>query len=136
VNCVTTEEFLAEEIIVKEFEFQISDEAWHKVKKFAMDNMGKPYGICSVFGYAYMIIMGWCGVEVNNPFPEQGAWVCSEFACALLYDMIENRVPVTVADVTPKKMMSFVEKLPKNLTEVTPEISDALTLTAHKPPQA
>lgn len=70
---------------IEEYEVQISDECHRQIMQFCMDNSNKPYGVKEILGFAYVKILGWAKIHVNNPFPTHGAsYVCSKLATEIL----------------------------------------------------
>jgi hypothetical protein len=116
VNCVGEHQFAKHEKVVAEFEFEISDDAYHKMMGFVIDCMGRPYGVKTIMGMAWMIICSWFGLKILNPVRDMGqTFVCSEFAAAVLDDLDDDNILSDVESATPKEMFEIVSKLPKNL---------------------
>lgn len=71
--------------IIKEFEFEISDENYKELLCWAVREAGAPYGIKAVLG----ILLVKCFNLKRNPFSDKDkTWFCSELAGKILRDFI------------------------------------------------
>lgn len=108
VNFESGELFFKKAEAIKEFLFEITDEAFDSYMKFAIQNAGKPYGILQVFGIAVYSLLG----LKKNPFPSGSAnYVCSEFVGEILFEIGRFKYDREVFDkLTPKDLFEFCLK--------------------------
>jgi hypothetical protein len=64
-------------------EYQVLAEVENEVE-LAEKKIGTPYAYISLFGYLLMTILGWFGININNPIPEPNALFCSEYVIEAL----------------------------------------------------
>lgn len=114
VNCVSEAAFLAEETIVYQKDFQVSDDAFVKGKTFLIQQLGKPYGMPAIFGFAYQILMLMIfKKKVANPAQANGTqWVCSQLGAGFIE--ASDNVTLDVSDMTPLELYETVPTLPDN----------------------
>ena len=70
VNYMGETTFLAQELPVKEFTFNISDASFLAVQQFAIANAGKPYGIMDICCLAFVNLALLFGLKIQNPFKD------------------------------------------------------------------
>jgi hypothetical protein len=105
VNCVSESEFLSQEVIIDQKDFQINDNKFIAGKAWAIAQLGKPYGVMAILGFALQIILGIVGIKINNPFKENGSsWVCSQLASGFL-EVCED-IDLDLTNMTPKALYS------------------------------
>lgn len=110
------ETFLAQETVVKEFDFQVSDDSFLTVQQFAIDNAGKPYGTKELLGLALVQLASFAGMKMHNPFKEAGStWVCDQLIAELLATCENIVLPMPLDDMTPLDMFNLVSTLPLHL---------------------
>ncbi len=79
---------------------QASDAVFISGKTFAINQLGKPYSILAILGFAAQIILGAIHIKISNPFKSNGSqYVCSQFAGAYI-DACEN-IDLDITDMTP-----------------------------------
>lgn len=89
VNFMGTEQFKLRETVVREFEFEISEESKKKLWQFAIDNAGKPYAIKQLFGDLWVVLGKLLGKRWKNPFPNgQNMFVCIEIDYAVMQNIL------------------------------------------------
>lgn len=116
VNYMSKERFLAEETIVKEFEFQISDDKFVKMQDFCLDKSAEPYGVLSIIGFSLKIILSKIGINIKNPIKDANkAPVCSQLV-ALIIECLDGSIKIDPNDMDPFDLMKVVDKLPKILS--------------------
>lgn len=93
---------------VREFPFDITDDAFEKYMTFALSHAGKPYGALQVLGIALYSLFG----LKKNPFPSgQAAYVCSELVGEILYEVGRFKYDRELFDrLTPKDLFEFCLK--------------------------
>ena len=84
INFMGTVLFNLENIVVAEFEIEISPESKKALMQFAVDNAGKPYSIKEAFGLGLVRICELFGKKIKNPYKEGN----SEYVCSILVDYI------------------------------------------------
>lgn len=113
VNEMSEEVFLAQEEIIDQFNFSVSPAVKKAVKTFAIANLGKPYGVLSIVGLAYVQALKLVNVNIHNPFKEVGqTYVCSQFVAAILKNCTNVMLDMPIDDITPKDLYPMVQKLP------------------------
>jgi uncharacterized protein YycO len=115
VNLISEEEFLADNVIVQEFEIVLSDDKMAAMLQFAGKQLGKPYGIKESLGLAIVRIAELFGKTINNPFSFDGStYVCSELVGYVCDNFAGMDVDTNPANITPKEMYNYlVAKLTK-----------------------
>lgn len=87
VNMVAEEFFLRKNNVVAEKEFELSEEKYKKMIRFAISKCGTPYSTIQLFGMAWIQTCALFGFKVRNPFPNGRAdYICSEAVAELLKD--------------------------------------------------
>jgi len=105
VNFMSPVIFQAKNVIVEEYPIQISDENYVKLMQFCIDNAGKPYSLLEVLGFACMVIAGWFGKKISNPFQESTSqFVCSVLGDYILSNFTDEAVPQDFESVDPKTL--------------------------------
>lgn len=116
VNEMSEAQFLSQEKVVYSFDFQISPEVKKAAKTFAIDNLGKPYGVLSCVGLGLVQVCKWFGIKIHNPFRDAGAtYICDQFIAALLVAVQNITLPMNINDMTPKDLYPVIANLPKVL---------------------
>jgi len=105
VNFESGELFFQKAETVREFEFDVSDQAFDNYMGFAIRNAGKPYGILQVVGIALCSIFG----LKKNPFPNgKSNYVCSELIAEILFEIGKFKYDKNIFDrCTPKDLYIF-----------------------------
>jgi hypothetical protein len=112
VNFMGAELFEADNIIVNEFEVDIADEHYVAMMQFAIDNVGRAYGMKEAFGLAIVRIAELCGKKIKNPFRDSGhTYICSELASYLLQQYAGADMPKDYEDMTPKDVYDYLSSL-------------------------
>ena len=111
VNCVCEAEFLNEETIIYKKDIQVSDEVYVAGKTFAIGQLGKPYSMPAIFGFALQLLLARIGIKISNPAKNNGSqYVCSQFAAA--YIEAADNIELDVSDMTPKALYDAMPSLP------------------------
>lgn len=109
VNFVGTSVFESENIIVKEFSIQISDENYVALMQFAIDNAGKPYSLKEILGLGLVQLCSLFGKIIENPFKEgTNEYVCSILASYILENYTKEGPRIDFQDVNPKFLYDFL----------------------------
>jgi hypothetical protein len=117
VNSMSEPVFLAQETVVQEFTFTISDEMFQATLKNAANQAGKPYGILEILGLAIMELAMAINVRVQNPVADAGStWICDQLIAYLLSMCMDVKLPMPLNDMTPKDVFALVSTLPENLS--------------------
>lgn len=108
VNFVSEEMFLTKNEVVREFCFNVSDEAFDKYMIFSLKNAGKPYGVKQIFG---ILLVQLFGLE-KNPFADgTNKYVCSELVADILFEIGRLSYSRDVLDkITPKTIYDLCVK--------------------------
>lgn len=117
VNFMAEQRFLAKEIIVAEFQFEVLEATFNETMQFAIDQVGVPYGILQIFGILYTKALGLIGIRVKNPFPNgRSNYVCSELVAQILKEIMGLDVEYDLDLITPKEIFEFLQK--NNIPEI------------------
>lgn len=116
VNFMSGKRFLAEETVIQEFCFTVDDAKFAKMQDFCLDKSAEPYGLMTIFGFAYKIIANRLGLKVRNPVRNaKQTPVCSQLIAELLADL-DVTIPLEIDDITPKDLFPIVQALPADLS--------------------
>src|SRR5271169_5890426 len=63
VNSMSEAVFLAQETVVQEFTFNVSDASFLACMKFAANQAGKPYGVMEICGLALVELASFVGIK-------------------------------------------------------------------------
>jgi hypothetical protein len=111
VNVVSEQQFMSTEQIIKTVDFSVSDKVFVSGKTFAINQLGKPYSVLAILGFALQILLGMAHIRISNPFKANGAsWVCSQLGAGYI-DAADN-VNLDVSEMTPLALYDAVQKLP------------------------
>ena len=100
VNCVSEAEFLGVETIVYQKDIQTSDAVFVAGKTWLIQQLGKPYDILAILGFAWQILLGMVHIQVSNPFKVNGSqYVCSQLAGSYI-DVCDN-IKMDISNMTP-----------------------------------
>lgn len=117
VNYMGEATFLSQETVIQEYVFNVSDDNFLAIQRFAIDNAGKPYGVMEIFGLAYVLICAKLGLKVNNPFKEAGTtWICDQLIAGILNSCDNVNLPEPLDNMNPLDAHNLVATLPANLS--------------------
>jgi hypothetical protein len=109
VNFMGETMFNSKEDTKAEFIIPISIETKKKVVQYAIDNVGLPYGILKIFGFAWVIICRSFGKKVKNPFSNNNAtMVCSELVSCILDEVVLDSDDIDPETATPIDVYNFM----------------------------
>lgn len=116
VNSMSESVFLAQETVIQEFTFNVSDASFKSTLLNAANQAGKPYGVMEILGLSLVEIALALGIKMQNPAKDAGTtWVCDQLVAYLL-SLCENvKLPMPLNDMTPKDVYNLVSSLPKDL---------------------
>jgi len=116
VNFMSPVIFQQNNVIVKEFPLDISDENRKAMVGFAMDNAGKPYGAKQCLGLAWVRINKLFGKSINNPFSDNGTtYVCCEMAASIIEQFDNIQVPYDLDTLDPKEFFDFMSQITRKV---------------------
>jgi hypothetical protein len=111
INCVVESEFLLKEVIVYEKIVQISDNAFIAGKTFIISQLGKPYYLLAILGFAIQISLGVFGIKISNPARIDGSeYVCSQLGAA--YVEACDNIELDIRNMSPLALYNAVQSLP------------------------
>jgi hypothetical protein len=111
VNFVGVFVFESENIIIKEFEIDISNENYTKLMQFVIDNAGKPYSFKEIIGLTWVNINRLFGRRVENPYKEgNSAYVCSTIVGYIIENFTSQSILLDSQDMSPKDIYDLLEK--------------------------
>lgn len=121
VNFMGPQIFKYHNIVVEEFEFEISNEVYTKMMRFAIDNCGKPYSIKSLFGIGYKKLMGFLGKDVRNPFRDgEQSYVCSELVSDVIRFFLDKKIGDSLDDISPLDLYNYLKSIKTSPTHLEP----------------
>jgi len=113
INCVSEAEFLSKETIVYQKDVTVSDAVFKAGKTFAINQLGKPYYIMAILGFALQILLGMIHIKIKNPCKINGSeYVCSQYAAAYI-DASDN-IDLDVREMQPMALFEAMPTLPDN----------------------
>ena len=114
INFMGGKLFNDENIVVKEFDIEITPDSKKAMMQFAIDNAGKPYSMKEIFGLAWVKINSWFGRKIPNPLRDgNDAYVCSVIATYILENYAGKDIPGDFEDVTPKDLYDYLSSIEK-----------------------
>lgn len=117
VNSMCADVFLAQETVVQEFTFNVSDASFLACMKFAASQAGKPYGTREILGLGLCEIAMIANVKMDNPFKDAGTtWICDQLIAELLATCENVKLLKPLDDMIPKDMFTLVSTLPSTLS--------------------
>jgi hypothetical protein len=117
VNTMSETVFLAQETVVQEFTFNVSDASFKACLQFAANQAGKPYGTMEICGLALCELALLVNIKINNPFKDAGTtWICDQLIAALLNTCENVKLPIPLNDMMPKDVHALVSSLPTDLS--------------------
>lgn len=117
VNYMSEAVFLAQETVVQEFTFSVSDESFIAMEQFAADNAGKPYGTLEIIGLGVVQLASLFNIKMHNPLREAGStWICDQLIAAMLAACNNVKLPMPLDDMTPQDVYAMVKSLPPTLS--------------------
>lgn len=117
VNSMSLPVFLAQETVVKEFTFNISEETFKKTMIFAANQAGKPYGVMEICGLALVELCALVGLKIQNPVKDEGStYICDQLVAAILNECENVVLPTNVNNMDPKDVYALVSGLPSTLS--------------------
>ena len=123
IHTLTLENFrdLHHNIIVKEYEIEVSEDKVKDMMSFMFSQSGTPYGNIQLFGMAAVKFMAFLGKSIKNPLSDKKAtMVCSEFCAYIL--SIGGIVPNIDLSYAEQGGPSWIEDTLKNSS--TPEVHE------------
>lgn len=116
VNFVGLEHFMDHNLVVDEFEFEISDSAYKKMMQFAIDNAGRPYGGKQLVGMGIRKLGLWAGTGWKNPWADgHQTYVCSELAAYIIKDYISGAIGTNLDDMDPLAVHEHLSQLKRSI---------------------
>lgn len=120
VNFMAGAVFMEKNKIEKEFDFEISDQAYDLFMAWATTVCGRPYSVMQIFGFLVMDLFG----MKENPFSNGDKdWVCAELVGYALSDLVGVKVdPEFLEKATPMDLYNICENIKnKELTNANSE---------------
>lgn len=117
VNSMSEAVFLAQETVVQEFTFNVSDASFLACMKYAASQAGKPYGTMEIMGLAVSELALIVNKRIDNPVSDAGTtWICDQLIASLLQTCENVKLLMPLNDMTPKDMKALVITLPSTLS--------------------
>lgn len=117
VNSMSEAVFLAQETVVQEFTFSVSDVSYLACMKNAAAQAGKPYGTMEILGLAVVELAMAVNMRVHNPVKDAGeTWICDQLIAYLLNTCENVKLPMPLNDMIPKDVYNLVSTLPTVLS--------------------
>lgn len=90
VNFMNIEMFNNHNNVIHEFEIEVSDETYLDIMRFAIDNVGIPYGSKELIGFGLIKLAALFNKKISNPFSNgTKTSVCSELVARILNDFVK-----------------------------------------------
>lgn len=117
VNSMSLPVFLAQETVVKEFTFNVSDVTFLKTMQFAANQAGKPYGVLEICGLALVELCALIGIKIQNPVKDSGqTYICDQLVAAILNECENVVLPTNINNMIPRDVFALVSTLPATLS--------------------
>lgn len=112
VNFMSLDRFLSHNIIVDEFEFDLSDETYKNVLRFAIDTVGAKYGAKQLMGLGVVRLGSVFGAKWHNPFRDKRqTYVCSELAAYIIKEYMAGSISVDLDEISPKDVYGYLSTI-------------------------
>lgn len=109
VNFIEFNNFCEANEIVKEFEVAITEIGRTKMIQFAVDNVGKPYGIKNALGLAIVKLCSFFNKKIRNPFSDAGkTYVCCELVAEILKEYTPTKIDQDINSINPKELYDIL----------------------------
>lgn len=114
VNFMNVQIFEKNNIIVKEFNLNISEEARTKIIQFSIDNVGKRYGILSAIGLGLVRLCEVFNIKIDNPFSDDlKTLICSELVAFILKEYNIIQINENINNINPKQLYNLINTIEK-----------------------
>lgn len=100
--------FNGKENVEAQFQIPITTATKLATVQFAIDNVGLPYGMGQVFGYAYVLFMRLFGKKVKNPWATDSSFFCSELVATILQEIIQPGDSIDPSTMSPQDIYNFL----------------------------
>jgi hypothetical protein len=112
VNETQVDTFLLSNLIVKEYEFVVSEDKFIEVMRFIKKNLGKPYSQCQIICIALKKVLG-IKVDIHN---KDQAFICSEFGLMIAELLLDKKSNAESDYETPSDLDFLLESNKCNRT--------------------
>lgn len=99
VNFMGSELFLSQNIVVKEYEFDIHSKSYYKTLDFAISKVGKKYSTVQLFGILVIRLFSIFGKKIKNPLGKNG-YICTELVGELLKQIYGKKIEKDLGSLT------------------------------------
>lgn len=115
VNFIGRILFLQDNLIIKEFEIDVTPENYKALMQFAIDNVGKPYGIKEAIGLGIVRLAEIFGKKIKNPFGDSGrTYICSELGGYVLKQFTNfKNLDIDCDNLNPQQLERYLSSLIK-----------------------
>lgn len=100
--------FDAEEVLCGEFEIPITFPTRNNTIQFCIDNVGKPYAVGQIIGFACVLFMKIFGKKIKNPFYNGNSYFCSELVGDILEELLKEGGSLDPSISSPKDIWNFL----------------------------
>lgn len=109
VYFIGEKQFLMHNLIVDEFETEISEETFNKVLTFCIDESGKSYGFWNLLGVGIKTMLQKLSISVPN-FLSDGnkTYICSELIAQIYNDL--EKADIDPNTTTPSDLYEIIKK--------------------------
>lgn len=108
LNFVGNKLFDSKEEIQGEFNIPVSIRTKNRTIRFAIDNVGIPYGIGQVIGFGWVLLMRAFGKKVKNPFYSKSSYFCSELAAEILTEILDPKDKIDPSTMSPQDLYEYL----------------------------
>lgn len=111
VNFIGWDKFQQEEIIIKEFNLDTTENAKYNMICYAIDKVGSSYSMKEVLGAGLVLLFRTFNKKIDNPFNDgEQSFFCSQLVDYILKDFIDFKIPFDPSIVLPKDIYNYLEK--------------------------
>jgi hypothetical protein len=106
VNFIGQTMFDTEESVYAEFSIPVSNATKLTTVRYAINEVGSPYGVWEIFGFAWVLFMRIFGKSVSNPFSSSSSFVCSQLVADVLNEI--NETDLDSSAMSPKDVYNYL----------------------------
>ena len=105
--------FTDNNIVVKSYDIEISDESHTKLLQKCVDMSGLHYGFLQILGLGIERTLGLIGIKTKNPIQDKN-YICSELIATLMKECLNIDVPEDYNEVSPHDLDVLLEAHPSS----------------------
>lgn len=114
VNFMGIDNFLKKNKIIKEYEFEISEENMMSLIRFFIKTSGRPYSFKQILKLSWIVMQRKFGLDPKlERVDGEDAYICSELAALILVKFLGLPIEGVLDMVTPKDLFRQISRLPR-----------------------